>query len=195
MITKQKWPIYSIIVAALGGLSGCASIDKVKDVFAEPIILPCPDTRILADASEITYYLEGGGRDLTDVVYEGKIQNIKLACLTKIDTENRIGIMEVEISLNIDASRGPANRSRKATYPYFISVTNLEKKIIYHEKFNVGINFSGNRSKLSFSNNPITIELPLRPKLTSKHYLIYSGFILTRKQLEFNRLRRKQREY
>jgi hypothetical protein len=35
----------------------------------------------------------------------------------------------------------------------------------------------------------------LRPELTSKHYLFYSGFILTREQLEHHRLRRKQRKY
>jgi hypothetical protein len=71
----------------------------------------------------------------------------------------------------------------------------LNKKVVYHEKFNVGINFSGNRSRLSFSSKPITIVLPLRPELTGMSYLIYSGFILTRKQLEHNRQRRKQRPY
>jgi len=195
MITMQKWLIHSLIGPALFGISGCVSLDKVKDVFADPVILACPETRILADASEITRYIKGGGRDLTDVVSEGKIQNINLACLTKIDGKNLIGVMEVEVGINIDASRGPADINQKAVYPYFISVTNLNKKVVYHEKFNVGINFSGNRSRLSFSSKPITIVLPLRPELTGMSYLIYSGFILTRKQLEHNRQRRKQRRY
>jgi hypothetical protein len=195
MFTIQKCLIHSLIGAALVWVSGCKTLDKVKYIFAKPVILACPDTRILADASEIIRYVDGGGRDLTDVVSEGKIQNISLACLTKVNRENFVGVMEVEVGLNIDASRGPADRSRKATYPYFISVTDLNKKIVYHEKLNVDINFSGNRSKLSFTSVPVTIVLPLRPKLTGKNYLIYSGFILTREQLKHNRLRRKQKRY
>jgi hypothetical protein len=193
MITMQKWLIHSLISATLGWVSGCESLDKVKNVFAEPIILACPGTRILADASKIIHYAEGAGRDLTDVVFEGEIQNITLACLTKIDEKNRVGVMEVEVGFNIAASRGPADRTRKAIYPYFVIVTDLNKKIIYREELNVSINFSGNRSKLSFASDLITIELPLRPEVIGKSYLVYGGFVLTREQLEHNRLRRKQR--
>jgi len=117
-----------------------------------------------------------------------------LACLTKIDKKTRVGIMEVEVGFNITASRGPADQTRKAIYPYFIIVTDLSKKIVYREEFNVGINFSGNRSKLSFTSFPITIELPLRPELIGKNYVVYTGFVLTREQLKHNRLRRKQRK-
>ena len=193
MVTQLKWAHLALIATAIGILSSCETVDKMKNVFADPIILACPETRILADASEIIRYIDGGGRDLTDVDTEGKIQNINLACLTKIDRETRVGIMEVEVRLNIAASRGPANRNRKATYPYLIIVTDLNKKIVYREKFNVGVNFTGNRSRFSFSNEPITIELPLRTDLTGKNYLIYSGFALTHEQLSHNRLRRKQR--
>jgi hypothetical protein len=194
MITMQKWPIHFLIITALIGVSGCETFDKVKDVFAEPVILACPKIRILADASRIIKYAQDGGRDLTDVVFEGAIQDIDLACLTKIDKKNRVGVMEVEVSLDILASRGPADRTKKAIYPYFIIVTDSNKEIVYREELNVGINFSGNQSKLSFASAPVTIELPLRPELTGKNYLIYGGFVLTREQLEHNRLRRKQRK-
>ena len=191
MITMQKWLIHSLIIPALIGLSGCETFNKVKDVFAKPIILACPEIRILADASKIIEYAQGGGRDLTDVVFEGEMQDINLACLTKIDKQNRVGVMEVEVRLDILASRGPADLTRKAIYPYFIIVTDLDKKIVYREELNVGINFSGNRSKLSFASDPVTIELPLRQELIGKNYLIYGGFVLTREQLERNRLRHK----
>lgn len=193
MVTQFKWAPIALIVTAIGVLSSCETVDTVKNVFADPVILACPETRILADAAEIIRYIDGRGRDLTDVDTEGKIQNMTLACLTKIDRKTRVGIMEVEVRFNIAASRGPANRNRKATYPYLIIVTDLNKKIVYREKFNVGVSFAGNRSKLSISNAPITIELPLRPNLTGKNYLIYGGFALTREQLSHSRLRRKQR--
>jgi hypothetical protein len=195
MINMQKWTRNALIGFILSGASGCETLDTVKDVFSDPIILACPDYRVLADASEIIHYLDGGGRDLTDVVFEGEIRDLRLECLTKIDKKTRVGIMEVEVSLIIDASRGPADRSRKAIYPYFIIITDLNKKIVYREELKIGISFSGNRSKLSFSSNPITLELPLRPKFTGDNYLIYSGFILTREQLKHHRLRHKQRKY
>lgn len=177
MINMQKWARIAIIGAGIFGISGCETLDTVKNIFTEPVILACPNYQILADASEILRYVEGGGRDLTDVVSEGEIKDIRLECLTKIDKKTRVGVMEVEVRLIIAASRGPANRSQEAIYPYFISVTDLNKKIVYYEKFNVSIDFFGNRSKLSFASNPITIELPLRPELTGKKYLIYSGTI------------------
>ena len=195
MINMQKWASYALISTALFVESGCASLDKVKEVFSDPIILACPDTRILADASEITRYADGDGRDLTDVIFEGKIKSMRLECTTKIDKKTHIGIMEVEVRLIISATRGPADQSQRAIYPYFIVITDLNKKIIYREELNIGISFSDNRSKFSFTTNPITLELPLRLELTGDNYLIYSGFILTHKQLEHHRLRNKQRKY
>jgi hypothetical protein len=194
MINMQKWTRNALIGFILSGASGCETLDTVKDVFSDPIILACPDYRVLADASEIIHYLDGGGRDLTDVVFEGEIRDLRLECLTKIDKKTRVGVMEVEVSLVIDANRGPADRSRKAIYPYFIIITDLNKKIVYREEINVGINFLGNRTKLSFTSNPITIKLPMRSDFTGENYIVYSGFILTHTQLKHNRLRRKQRK-
>ncbi len=195
MINMHKWARNTLISVAVLGASGCETLDKVKTIFSEPVILACPDYQVLADASEILRYVEGSGHDLTDVVSKGEIKDIRIECITKIDKKTRIGVMEVEVRLIVEATRGPADQSKKAIFPYFIIITDLNKKIVYREELDIGISFSGNRSKLSFISNPITIELPLRPELTGKKYLIYSGFTLTRKQLEHNRLRRKQRKY
>ncbi len=179
-------------ITAGGFLAGCGATDQVKELFADPIVFPCPDDRVLADAAELVRYAEGQGRDLTDVDSEAQIARMELACLTRIDKKTRVGEMEIEIAFNFIATRGPANRSRKATFPYFISVTDLDKKILYREEFEVGVDFSGNRTRLAFKNEPITITLPLRPELTSKNYLIYGGFLPNREQLEQNRQRRQQ---
>ena len=193
MIHKEKRMRFAFILAAIGLLGGCETVEKVKGVFADPIILPCPENKILADAAEVVRYIKGDGRDLTDVDNEGKIVNVGLACTTRIDKETRVGLMEVEVSFYFEATRGPANRNRKAQYPYFISVTDLNRKVLYREQFNIAVDFSNNRSKLNFRSDPITIELPLRPELTNKNYLVYGGYVLTREQLQHNRLRRRQR--
>ncbi len=181
-------------VGALVLLSSCGATEKVTRLFEDPIVLACPDSRILADAAELISYAEGGGRDLTDVNVEGQIDNIALACLTKIDRDTRIGVMEVEVGLNFVATRGPANKTRQAIFPYFISVTDLEKNVLYREQFEVAVDFSGNRTKFGFRNTPITIELPLKPDVGGKSYLVYTGFVLTKEQLQANRIRRSQGE-
>lgn len=194
MIENIHWRRVALILATAGLLSGCAATEKVTELFADPVILPCPDYFILADAAEITQYREGAGRDLTDVEFEGRMQDIRISCLTRIDKETKVGEMEIQFALNIFATRGPANKSRKAEYPYFFYITNLDKKILYREQLKVGIAFAGSRSKLIFRSDPITITLPLRPEVTDKNYIIYAGFLLSRDQLQSNRLRRKQRK-
>ena len=177
---------------AISLLGGCSAKEKVTELFADPIILPCPDNRILADAAEFIQYREGGGRDLTDVDFSGNIANMGLACLTRIDKKTKVGEMEVEVGFSFIATRGPANKTRKAQYPYFIVVTNIDKEIVYRERFDIGVDFIGNSSRFTFKNEPITIVLPLRPDVTDKNYLIYGGFELSREQLQLNRLRREQ---
>jgi len=190
-LTRIKfWTGAALIGAAL--LGGCSATETVTDYFSKPVILPCPDYRILADAADYTTYRPGAGRDLIDVDVEGKFNNMQVACLTKIDKETRIGIMEVEITLAFTAQRGPANKTRQATFPYFISVTDLNKKILYREEFNVSVDFKGNLTGFGFRNKPITLELPLKPDVTGENYIIFTGFTLTRDQLELNRTRRRQ---
>lgn len=182
----------ALAFAAISLISGCSATEKVTDLFADPIILPCPDNRILADAAEYIQYREGGGRDLTDVDFAGNIANMGLACLTRIDKETKVGEMEVEVVFTFVANRGPANTTRKAQYPYFLAVTNIDKEIVYREEFDIGVDFIGNASRFTFKNEPITIILPLRPEVTDKNYLVYGGFELSREQLQLNRLRREQ---
>jgi hypothetical protein len=173
-------------------LGGCETAETVTDYFKKPIILPCPDFRILADAAYYTTYRPGPGRDLTDVDVEGNFDNMRLGCLTKIDKKTRIGIMEVDVILDFAAQRGPANTTRKAVFPYFVSVTDLDKKILYREEFKVSVDFPGNQTGLGFRNEPITLELPLKPELTGENYIVFTGFKLTREQLDQNRARRRQ---
>ena len=195
MIKNKRSRHFVLFLASALLLSACGTAEKVTGLFADPIILPCPDYFILADAAELVQYREGNGRDLTDVDFEGRMENVRLSCLTRIDKETKVGEMEIQIAFEFSATRGPANTSRTAEFPYFFYVTNLDKKWIRREKSKVAVDFSGNRSKLGFRSDPITIvpPLPLRPYITDKNYLIYAGFLLTEEQLQSNRLRRQQR--
>jgi len=190
-LTRLKFRAATALIGALL-LGGCSAVETVTNLITKPVILPCPDYRILADAAYYTTYRPGVGRDLTDVDVEGNFENMRLACLTKMDKKTRVGVMEVDVILNFVAGRGPANTTRKAEFPYFISVTDLNRKILYREKFKVAVDFEGNLTGLGFRAEPTTLELPLKPNLTGENYIVYAGFVLTHEQLKLNRARRRQ---
>jgi len=179
-------------IAALLLLTGCEQASRVTDYFTKPVILACPDYRILADASTLVAYKPGPGRDLIDVDFEGAINNMRLGCETRRDKETKIGNMEVDIAMDFLAQRGPANKTKSAEFPYFISVTDLNQKVLYREEFKIAASFAGNRTGIGISSDRIVLNLPLKPDVTGRSYIIYSGFILTREQLQQNRQRRKQ---
>ena len=182
-------------------LSGCDSVgngvgntyDRVASLWDKPTILPCPDYRILADAARIVQFRQGTGRDLVDVNIDGRIEDLAMECLTDLNKDTNSGNMEVAITVSFGAKRGPANTSKQAVLPYFISVTDQKRNVLYREEFEVSVRFPGNQSAIQFFGETVTLELPLTPKVSSQSYLIYSGFRLNRKQLLYNQRTKDRR--
>ncbi len=198
--STRKRPVFSVLIAsALAiALSACESAkesyENVSLLWSEPVVLPCPQSKIVADAARLIKFRDGPGRDLVDVDVEGQIGDVKLACLSKINKKTREGSMEIEATVLFSAQRGPANTNRRAVFPYFITVTDLNRTILYREKFNVGITFPGNLTKTLFGGESVTLELPINKTITQKDYVIYTGFQLTRGQLDYNRTAIKARK-
>ena len=166
----------------------------ISSIWDKPILLPCPKYRILSDASRVIQFRKGPGRDLVDVNIDGQISDIKMECLTSIDKETNFGNMGVKIKVLFIVKRGPANISKKALLPYFVSVTDKSKNILYREEFMTSIQFKGNLSAMDFFGETIELELPLTPKISSDDYIIYLGFLLNRSQLKYNqRINKKNR--
>ena len=178
-----------ITVAA--ALAGCETVgntyDNVSALWADPIILPCPEYRILADASRVVQFREGPGRDLVDINIEGRLGDLAMECITNLDKETQSGTMEVAVTVSFGVKRGPANISKKAVVPYFISVADKKRNVLYREEFKVAATFPGNQSAVQFLGETIKLELPLTDKVTSSSYVIYAGLRLNRAQLEYNR--------
>lgn len=167
--------------------AGCTVVDTV---WAPPLILPCPDHKVVASLDEITKFQDGTGRDIVDVDFEAKILGVDLACETDMDVEDTAGIMEVEVRLQLFAQRGPANRDRRAVIPYFINYTDQDRNILRRTKHKAVVEFTGNRTKVWFRSQPYIQKLSIREGLTEKSYLIFSGLMLTKEQLQLNRTRR-----
>lgn len=152
---------------------------------------PCPSVSILGNAERITQFRAGPGRDLTDITVEARIDDFIARCIYDVDKDTGIGQVYVELSLGITAARGAANDKGFAEIPYFVTVTNLNKKVLSKNTFAITTVFEGNRYRLTAYDEPVILSTPISPPQTGRDYLIYVGFQLTPDQLEYNRLLRQ----
>ena len=65
---------------------------------------PCPKVAVLADASHMTVFRDGPGRDLTDVQFEADLGRIRGECIYNRSSTN----VKVDMKLVVSALRGPA---------------------------------------------------------------------------------------
>lgn len=171
-------------VVAVASLAGCTDPTLL---WSKPLILPCPDYRIPAEAANLVAFREGPGRDLTDVDHQGRIVNVRLACAHEIDEDTGTGMVEVDVTPILAVERGPADTDKQATYPYFIAVTDTEQNILFRERLTQKAAFTGNRTRQVFGAQKSTLEIPLSKDKRGKDYIVYVGFDLDREQVEFNR--------
>lgn len=172
-------------------LAGCetavSSFENVTTLWSKPVVYACPEYRILGDAANFVAFKDGPGRDFVDIDIQGAIGEARLECLTFVDKDTKTGNMEARFTVAFGARRGPANTSRKAVLPYFVSVTDKNRNVLYRETFKVSVEFTGNQTALQFLGETIRLELPLSPEIKSRDYIIYTGFALSREQLQYNR--------
>jgi hypothetical protein len=178
--------VVAVLIVALGG---CSAYQYVSESFSAPIVLSCPKSWVIADALYLVKFQDGNRKDLTDVDYEGEIGGIELGCTTSVDKKTKVGSMDIEVSILVNATRGPANRDRKGRYDYFVSVTDSDRKVLYREAFVLSVEFPGNKTKLQIRTDPVVLSIPIEAGKSSGYYKIFTGFKLTHEQLEFNRKR------
>ncbi|MDP4796255.1 MAG: hypothetical protein NWR87_05020 [Rhodospirillales bacterium] len=175
--------IHAILVLGALTLSGCSSVPFLK----KSVVLNCPNYYILEDAATLTQFRDGPGRDITDILAKAKIGEMQLGCTSDIDSDTNSGKMTIEISPIIAAEMGSANTTEKATLPYFVVVTDPSKNILYREELKVDVSFKGNRTQVILLAPPTSVDIPITPKIKNDYYKIYSGFVLTQDQVDYNR--------
>lgn len=171
------------VAAAAVGLAACSAGNWWEN---KPETRPCPTVSVLSDAASVTVFRAGPGSDLTDVLYEGHFAGYDGACVYNTDKTGK-GSMEIELRLDLRAVRGPADTERRAPLRIFVSVTDLERNILSKEVFDTPADFPGNRTQAKLQDQPIYVTLPLAEGQTGADFLIFTGFQITRAQLEYNR--------
>ncbi len=147
---------------------------------------PCPQAGILKDAQRLTKFLPGPGRDLTDVVFEVRLANVRTKC-----TYGKSGV-KIDMLVDIAIERGPADKSRKAVFAYFVAIANPAGNILARERFTALIPFVPNVSR-AVAAEELEQTIPLPRGRSAENYRIIVGLQVTRAELEFNRRSRQRR--
>jgi hypothetical protein len=170
--------ILSGVLASLAAAS-CASN---KDVAA----YPCP---VVAPVREVAYMtkFEGDSQDLSDTLYEARLDQVLPAanCVYQEDDQGKRAIV-YDIRVKFLAQRGPKDREGAAKFNYFMAITGPGGERLAREVFDTEIPFENNATQ-GIVVEELQPRIPLKEGENGDYYRIYVGFMLTQKELDYNR--------
>ena len=143
-------------------------------------IVYCPTIRVPQDTGVLTRFIEGSDGDITDVRLEGRFVAARGICTVDDDE------VAVEAFIEIGVREGPASTSKVGEIAMFVAVADQNRNILQRRSLPVAIDFSGNRSTLRHIER-LTIDIPKSPSQRGDEFVIFTGFEMTRQELEFNR--------
>lgn len=152
-------------------LAGCASD-------APPP--PCPPAGTPVPLDTFTRFVPGGGRDLTQVQFSGRIARVGALC--EYDDKG----VDIELAVELVVERGPADRTRTATVQYFVAVEDGPGNITAKQLFDVALPFEGNSRRLA-RREDLSLRIPVPAGKSFKDTRVLVGFQLDQDQLDYNR--------
>lgn len=171
----------AIILAALVPLlAGCGLFGSKK----EP---PCPRVSVLSDASNLTRFRPGPGRDITDVTLTAEITGFKGGCTWDNDKK----ILTVALQVEMDLRRGPAASGDEAEVTYFVAVPRLYPDPKAKMILPVKTKFPSGADRLHVMDNEVDVNLPIKDMNNDvdKDDIVL-GLQLDQAELEYNRRRK-----
>lgn len=163
-----------LVLAALPALmvlAGCSSDEPPK---------PCPPVGTPAPLDVFTQFAPGGGEDLTQVQFSGRVGRVQMAC-----EYDETGV-DVELAIQLIVERGPADRSRNADLQYFVAVEDGPGNITAKQIFDVAMPFAGNSTRVGRLEE-ISLRIPAPAGHGFAQTRVLVGLQLTQEQLDYNR--------
>lgn len=167
----------SIVLAALVGLGSCANPNKIAPY------VPCPRVSLLKEAVEFTEFRAGGGRDVTDVAYRGRIMDIDFKCE---QNEERTEITARAV-VTAEFDLGPAAEIRNPKFPIFLALTDSGGPVIDKNIFDMKVAFRGSGRKAVATRTIKGIRIPAKGSIPVEAHEIFFGFQLSPAQVAYNR--------
>lgn len=154
-------------------------------VFGKKETPPCPPVYILSDASKLTKFRAGTGRDLTDVEYEAEITGFTGGC--KYDEKGAT----VDLQVTFTVKRGPADTDRKAEFSYFVAVPYYYPQPSAKAEFATTVTFPEGTNYVKYTDEEVVMQVPVKDKDLISKYEIYLGFQESQEELDRNRAGKK----
>lgn len=163
-----------IFVPVLAGLVliGCAGSDQPPR--------QCPPAGTPSPLDRVTAFRDTAGRDLTDVLYEARLDGVDAAC--EYDKDG----VAIDLLVRIIAERGPADRERRALVRYFVAVEDGPRNVVAKQIYEIQMPFEGNNRRAGRVEE-LTVTVPAPENRSFADLRIQVGLQLTAEQLEFNR--------
>jgi hypothetical protein len=181
----QLSPFRLASLATVAALGSVLAVATACSWFKDTPQFPCPQVGVPRDASTLTRFRPGPGRDLTDVIFDARVQDVKIAC------EYTSKGASIDLAVVLGADRGPADQEHIATIPYFIAVTDAQKNVLAKQVFTKTLTFPPNTSRVADADQ--TEELiPLPVGKSAERYGIVVGVQLTPEELDYNRTKNRR---
>src|SRR4029077_14286649 len=92
----------------------------------------------------------------------------------------------VHMTIDFIASRGPADKARKASFAYLVAITDNKENVVTRQQFDTDIPFIGNRTRDGIPEK-LDLTLPLAQGQRGDDFRIYVGFVVSHDELAYNR--------
>ncbi|MFO1025051.1 MAG: hypothetical protein U1E70_07710 [Acetobacteraceae bacterium] len=159
--------------AALLALSGCG---PGRNEFAPA----CPVAQLVPALADLTRFT-GNGRDLTDLVVQARIIQVRGEC-----SPGSNDTLNANVAISISVQRGPAMAGRDVDVPVFVAVSR-GGDVLDKQSLPVTVSFPPNVDRVALTSQPITLALPVGDGIAGPSYHVIAGFQLTPDEVEFNR--------
>jgi len=168
------------VVGAALFLGSCETL-KSLDFHSQPVAVlpPCPRAVAAADAGRLTRFA-GSGSDPSQVQFEAEIGDITGDCGYS-DTA-----IDVDMKVQLIATRGPADTTGKAAFNYFVAIARTDKTILARQSFDASIDFSGNQTRNGIVDE-IEQTIPIQAGQPGTDFVILVGFEMTPEELDYSR--------
>jgi hypothetical protein len=169
------------VLTLFAPLAACSSLGGKAEANAEP--LSCPRVAIARDASEVTQFRPGAGKDLTDIRSRAALLDFTGGC-----EYDRNGVT-VNLNLILAAERGPAMTEPQSDYRYFVAIADPEGQVLAKREFDTSVEFAATNGR-GGSVEELSQQIPLPEGKSAGDYQVLVGFQLAPEQLEYNRKER-----
>jgi hypothetical protein len=161
------------VLAGALGLAACSSSNP------EPSSAACPAALFLDGAEQTAVYSAGAGMEPNpnQLRYQAVLSNLSSAC-RYVDEG-----VEMDLTFNLTAGRGPAFSSTPEEVTYFIATLGPDQRILNRDAYSAELDFEEGYAGARWSEQLTLLIRSITPAQGS-YYTLFIGFQLDDEQLE-----------